>query len=108
MARLCGINMSESRLQKLNSRHHTFLTKRFDRTNKGKRIHFSSAMTMLGHVDGESHLDGISYLEMVEWIMANCENHLRNHGFMLNKQSVHRIKDFSSFRSTASARLSRL
>lgn len=109
MARLCGINMSESRLQKLNSRHHTFLTKRFDRTNKGKRIHFSSAMTMLGHVDGESHLDGISYLEMVEWIMANCENtgenleqlwrrvvfniavsncddHLRNHGFMLNKK----------------------
>jgi serine/threonine-protein kinase HipA len=109
IARLCGINMSESRLQKLSSRHHTFLTKRFDRTNDGKRVHFASAMTMLGHTDGESHLDGISYLEMVEWIIANCENmgknleqlwrrvvyniavsncddHLRNHGFILNKK----------------------
>ena len=109
MAQLCGITMSETRLQKLSSHHHSFLTKRFDRTDDGKRIHFASAMTMLGHTDGESYMDGVSYLEMAEWIIANCENtkenleqlwrrivfniavsncddHLRNHGFILNKK----------------------
>lgn len=109
MAELCGIDMAESRLQKLSRHHHTFLTKRFDRTESGKRIHFTSAMTILGHTDGENYLDSISYLEMAEWIMVNCENtnenleqlwrrivfniavsncddHLRNHGFILNKK----------------------
>lgn len=109
MAKLCGITMAESRMEKLSARHHTFLTKRFDRTDQGKRIHFASAMTLLGHTDGENFADGVSYLEMAEWIIANCENtnatleqlwrrivfniavsncddHLRNHGFILNKK----------------------
>ncbi len=61
-------------------------------------------MTMLGHVDGESS-EGVSYLEIAEWIernclnvnknlqelfrriafnvaVSNCDDHLRNHGFI--------------------------
>lgn len=43
-----GLNMAESKTGKFYSKQHTFLTKRFDRTGKGKRIHFASAMTLLG------------------------------------------------------------
>ena len=106
MAQLCGIRMSECKAQKFSSRHHTFLTKRFDRNEAGRRIHFASAMTLLGYSDGASSADGVSYLEVAEWIMANCDrtddnleqlwrrivfniavsncdDHLRNHGFIL-------------------------
>jgi len=107
MAGQCGISMSECKAQKFNSDHHTFLTKRFDRNQTGKRIHFASAMTLLGYSDGASYADGVSYLELVEWIISNCDNtndnleqlwrrivfniavsncddHLRNHGFVLD------------------------
>ncbi|MDH5380125.1 MAG: type II toxin-antitoxin system HipA family toxin [Cyclobacteriaceae bacterium] len=101
-----GINMARSQAQKYSSKHHTFLTKRFDRTEKGERIHFASAMTMLGYSDGENYQQGISYLELVEFItnngsnvkedleelfrrivfsicVSNTDDHLRNHGFIL-------------------------
>ncbi len=106
MAQQSGIVLSESRAQQFSSKHHTFLTKRFDRNREGRRIHFASAMTLLGYTDGASHTEGISYLELAEWIMANCDDtdnnleqlwrrilfniavsncddHLRNHGFIL-------------------------
>ena len=102
----CGITMAESRVQKFSSLHHTFLTKRFDRTLAGERIHFASAMTMLGYTDGE---EGASYLELVEFIqtnganinvdleelwrrivfsicVTNTDDHLRNHGFILTER----------------------
>lgn len=105
MAKKCGIEMAESRAQKFSSRQHTFLTKRFDRIG-GKRIHFASAMTLLGYTDGADSAEGVSYLELAEWIARNCDNvsqnleqlwrrivfniavsncddHLRNHGFLL-------------------------
>ncbi|MCK9181207.1 MAG: HipA domain-containing protein [Bacteroides sp.] len=105
LAKKCGIQMAECSAQKFNSKQHTFLTKRFDRKGK-KRIHFASAMTLLGYTDGVDAAEGISYLELVEWIGRNCENvsqnleqlykriifniavsncddHLRNHGFIL-------------------------
>ena len=106
LAQSCGVVMAECRAQKFSSNHHTFLTKRFDRTDNGRRIHFASAMTLLGYTDGVSHTEGVSYLELAEWIMANCDDtnynleqlwrriifniavsncddHLRNHGFVL-------------------------
>lgn len=109
MAQLCGITMSECKAQKFSSNHHTFLTKRFDRSDEGRRIHFASAMTLLGYTDGANHTDGIGYLELVEWIMSNCDDtdanleqlwrrivfniavsncddHLRNHGFLLTRK----------------------
>lgn len=101
----CGINMAECQAKKYTNKHHTFLTKRFDRNDCGERIHFTSAMTMLGYTDGDSHA-GASYLELVEFIessganatenleelwrrivfsicISNTDDHLRNHGFIL-------------------------
>lgn len=106
LAIMAGIHMAESRAQKFSSDCYTFLTKRFDRGNNGERIHFASAMTMLGYIDGQDHSDGASYLELVEFIqnnganvdqdleqlwrrivfsicVTNTDDHLRNHGFIL-------------------------
>ncbi len=104
-----GIKMAESMAQKFSAKNHTFLTKRFDRTEKNERIHFASAMTMLGYTDGRDHSDGASYLDIVEFIsnnganikedleelwkrivfsicVSNTDDHLRNHGFILTKK----------------------
>jgi len=101
-----GVNMAEAQAKKFTSTNNTFLTKRFDRTKDGKRIHFASAMTLLGHVDGENYAEGVSYLELVDFIttkganvnddleqlwrrivfsicVSNTDDHLRNHGFIL-------------------------
>lgn len=106
LAKAAGINMAESKAQKFSSDDHTFLTRRFDRSDKGERIHFASALTMLGYNDGQDHTDGASYLELAEFIMnhgarvdqdleelwrrivfsicvSNTDDHLRNHGFIL-------------------------
>ena len=100
-----GVDMSEAKAQVFSTKHHTFLTKRFDRTSFGKRKHFASAMTLLGYSDGE---EGASYLELVEFIssqganvqadlaqlyrriafsmaVSNVDDHLRNHGFLWTK-----------------------
>ena len=102
-----GINMAKSMAQKFSSNYYTFLTKRFDRNEKNERIHFASAMTMLGYSDGQDYNDGASYLELVEFIsnnginikkdleelwkrivfsicVSNTDDHLRNHGFILS------------------------
>src|SRR3990167_2997332 len=106
LAKKAGINMAESKVIKFNSRHRTFLSKRFDRTNRGERIHYASAMTLLQHSDGDDYSKGVSYLELAEFIMhygaqpnadleqlwrrivfnvcvSNVDDHLRNHGFLL-------------------------
>ena len=106
MAIQCGIDMAASRIQKFSHHQHTFITKRFDRTVDGQRIHFASAMTLLGYTDGVDHQDGASYLDLVEFLMknganidedliklwtrivynicvSNTDDHLRNHGFIL-------------------------
>ncbi|MBK9729037.1 MAG: type II toxin-antitoxin system HipA family toxin [Saprospiraceae bacterium] len=107
LAKKAGINVAQGEVHQFNNRYHTFLTKRFDRTERGERIHFTSAMTLLGHKDGEdSH--GASYLELVEFItkhgkrvdkdleelwrrivfsicVKNTDDHLRNHGFLLTE-----------------------
>lgn len=106
LALKCEIAVPDSRLEKFGSRHHTFLSQRFDRT-KQNRIHFASAMTMLERKDGDDALHGASYLELVNFIIqngshvnrdleelwrrivffisiSNSDDHLRNHGFLLN------------------------
>lgn len=106
LAREAGINMAESYLRKFSSQYHTFITKRFDRASKNQRIHFASAMTLLGHTDGYDFNEGASYLEIVEFIIShgamvekdlkelwqrivfsicisNTDDHLRNHGFLM-------------------------
>ncbi len=49
MARDCGIEMSECRLFEENGRRH-FMTRRFDRTNSGRKIHMQS-LGALAHYD---------------------------------------------------------
>lgn len=53
LAMKAGINISVGKVQQFNNKYATYLTKRFDRADKGGRIHFASAMTLLGHSDGE-------------------------------------------------------
>ncbi|QSE99351.1 HipA domain-containing protein [Fulvivirga lutea] len=109
LALAAGITMAQSQAIKFSSKHHTFLTKRFDRTTRGRRLHFASAMTLLGHTDGADYKANVSYLELVEFIMtrgsnvnqdleqlwrrivfsicvSNVDDHLRNHGFMLSEK----------------------
>lgn len=106
LAAKAGINVPESQIKQLNHDYHTFITKRFDRTEKGERIHFASAMTMLGYTDGSGSETGVSYLEIAEFLtrhgadtkadleelwrrivfsicVKNTDDHLRNHGFLL-------------------------
>jgi serine/threonine-protein kinase HipA len=105
LAQKAGLNISRGIVQRFNNRYHTYLTKRFDRTDKAARIHFASAMTLPGYTDGERST-GASYLELVEFIIRygaqvnrdleelwkrvvfsicvkNTDDHLRNHGFLL-------------------------
>jgi serine/threonine-protein kinase HipA len=105
LAKQASINVSDAFVEKFGSRHHTFITKRFDRIGK-QRTHFASAMTLLGYADGVDYQEGVSYLKLAEFIMqngvniehdleelwrrivfsicvSNTDDHLRNHGFLL-------------------------
>lgn len=109
LAQRAKINIAKAELQQFNSSHHTFLSKRFDRSKLGKRIHFASAMTLLQRIDGDDASKGASYLELAEFIIkqgaepdqdleqlwrrivfficvSNVDDHLRNHGFILQPQ----------------------
>lgn len=106
-----GLCVAQADLQQFGDGHRTFMTRRFDRvhgTAGTQRIHFASAMTLLGHTDGDNHHAGASYLEMVEFLtrqgaapgsdlaelwrrivfsiaIHNTDDHLRNHGFLLTE-----------------------
>jgi serine/threonine-protein kinase HipA len=82
LAAKAGIVVPEARPLRLQeSRYTTFLVKRFDRTERGGRLGFVSAMTLTHHKYGES---GASYLELVDLLQsrgvdtaANCEQLFR-------------------------------
>ena len=101
------INMAACKIEKVSGKYHTFFTKRFDR-DYNKRIHFASAMTMTGYNEETIKDEGVSYLEIAEFIqysgsqitadlhqlwrrivfnsaISNTDDHLRNHGFTLIK-----------------------
>jgi serine/threonine-protein kinase HipA len=109
LAKKAGISVPEARLEKFYGNHHTFLTRRFDRGLQNQRLYFSSAMTLLQHSDGDDASYGVSYLELLEFILkggakpqrdleelwrriifnicvSNTDDHLRNHGFILERQ----------------------
>ncbi|MCP4599839.1 MAG: type II toxin-antitoxin system HipA family toxin [Proteobacteria bacterium] len=106
LARRVGIRTATTRTRQFTSKYHTFLSKRFDRTVGGGRLHFASAMTLLQRSDGDDADSGVSYLELAEFLIrsgartevdleelwkrivfficiSNTDDHLRNHGFML-------------------------
>ena len=101
-----GIDAAITQVISTNDKYHTLLSRRFDRTGDGKRIHFASAMTLLGLDDGDNAATGHGYLDIVDFILQNCTNveenlkelyrrvafnicignsddHFRNHGFLL-------------------------
>ena len=106
LAKNAGINAADTKVLAVNEKHHTLLSKRFDRTAEGKRIHFASAMTLLGLNDGDNATTGHGYLDIVDFILSSCtdvdanlcelfrrvvfnicigntDDHFRNHGFLL-------------------------
>lgn len=111
LAEEAGLHVAEAELQSFGKGHRTFMTRRFDRvagSTNFKRIHFASAMTLLGRSDGDDCTAGASYLELVEFIgrhgahpardleelwrrivfsiaVHNTDDHLRNHGFLLTE-----------------------
>ena len=108
LAVMCGLNVPEARLENFSKSGSTFLVKRFDRKGS-RRIHYASAMTLLGKSDGAKADDGSSYLELVSIIrgygatpkkdlqelwkrivfnmaVSNTDDHLRNHGFLLSAE----------------------
>ncbi len=108
LALKAGIEMSESRIEKVSGTYHTFFTKRFDRL-KDERIHFASAMTMTGNTEETLKVKPAGYLDIAEFIqysgaqnavdlqqlwrrivfniaVSNTDDHLRNHGFLLSQK----------------------
>jgi serine/threonine-protein kinase HipA len=106
LAKRAGLRVSQAMAKPFSGRHHTFLTQRFDRTLSGHRLHYASAMTLLGYRDGVDFHEGASYLELAEFMVrkganinrdleelfrrivlsicvSNTDDHLRNHGFLL-------------------------
>ena len=106
LAKRAGISVAETRVQQTSDRRHTLISQRFDRTKSGKRIHFASAMTLLGLHDGDNATNGHGYLDIVDFIIrygadvdnnlrelyrrvafniciGNSDDHFRNHGFLL-------------------------
>jgi serine/threonine-protein kinase HipA len=104
----CGLEVADAKLEKFTERYHTFLIRRFDR-NKNERIHYASAMTMLGYTDERDSHAGASYLELADFLsnngakvnddleelwkrvvfsisVSNTDDHLRNHGFILTEK----------------------
>ncbi len=105
LASAAGLRTTAFRAEKLTPHGHTFLIKRFDRVG-GVRIHFASAMCLLGYSDGDGAESGVSYLDLADFILrdgsspeadleelwrrivfsiclGNTDDHLRNHGFLL-------------------------
>lgn len=106
LARKAGIEVADTKVFKAIGPYHTLISRRFDRTADGRRIHFASAMTLLGLQDGNNAADGHGYLDLVDFIVQHCtavesnlrelyrrvafyicvgnsDDHFRNHGFLL-------------------------
>ncbi|ERJ86369.1 HipA-like protein [Porphyromonas gingivalis F0185] len=106
LAKRAGITVADTRVLQTSETYHTLISKRFDRAEQGKRIHFASAMTLLGLHDGDNAMNGYGYLDIVDFIIRHCtdvesnlrelyrrvvfnicignsDDHFRNHGFLL-------------------------
>ena len=106
LAAKAGINVAKTRTIKISKDRNLLLSERFDRTAEGRRIHFASAMSLLGLDDGAGSSTGNGYLDIVDFILRGCtdvrqnlrelyrrvafnvmfgntDDHFRNHGFLL-------------------------
>ena len=106
LAAKAGIHAAATKVIQANDKYHALLSRRFDRADNNRRIHFASAMTLLGLTDGDNASTGHGYLDMVDFIVrsgtqveanlqelfrrvtfnvciGNSDDHFRNHGFLL-------------------------
>lgn len=106
LARKAGIYAAQTKVLGGLGKYHTLLSKRFDRTDEGKRIHFASSMSLIGLRDGDNAQGGYGYLNIVDFILQSCcdveknlqelyrrvafnicignsDDHFSNHGFLL-------------------------
>ena len=106
LAAKAGIHVAKTRTIKISKDRDLLLSERFDRTKDGRRIHFASAMSLLGLDDGAGSSTGNGYLDIVDFILRGCtdvrqnlrelyrrvafnvmfgntDDHFRNHGFLL-------------------------
>lgn len=106
LAAKAGINVAKTRTIKISKDRDLLLSERFDRTKGGRRIHFASALSLLGLDDGAGSSTGNGYLDIVDFILQGCtevrqnlrelyrrvafnvmfgntDDHFRNHGFLL-------------------------
>lgn len=107
MGRKAGLDVAETATIP-GEDYHILLSKRFDRDESGKRIHFASALTLLGLTDGDNASTGYGYPDIVDFIIqhgcnveqnleelyrrvgfyiivGNSDDHFRNHGFLLTR-----------------------
>ncbi len=104
MAKAAGIEMMESRLLEENGRAH-FMTRRFDRTDDGEKIHMQS-LCALRHFDF-NQIGAFSYEQLFETmrmlrlpypqaeqmfrrmafniLARNCDDHTKNFAFLMDK-----------------------
>ena len=108
MGRKAGLNVAKTRTID-GEDYHILLSKRFDRNSDGRRIHFASALTLLGLTDGDNASTGYGYTDIVDFIIqhgsnveqnleelfrrvafyitvGNTDDHFRNHGFLLTRK----------------------
>ena len=106
LAAKAGIHVAKTRTIRISKDRDLLLSERFDRTKDGRRIHFASAMSLLGLDDGADSSTGNGYLDIVDFILHGCtdvrqnlrelyrrvafnvmfgntDDHFRNHGFLL-------------------------
>ena len=106
LAAKAGIHVAKTRTIRISKDRDLLLSERFDRTKDGRRIHFASAMSLLGLDDGAGSSTGNGYLDIVDFILHACtdvrqnlrelyrrvafnvmfgntDDHFRNHGFLL-------------------------
>ena len=109
LAQKAGIEVAQTKVLGGLGKYHTFLSRRFDRKDEAKRVHFASSMSLLGLKDGDNAQGGYSYLDMVDFILQGCcdveqnlqelyrrvafnmcignsDDHFRNHGFPLTQK----------------------
>lgn len=109
LAKKAGINVAQTKLVPSDENHRTLLSRRFDRTADGRRIHFASSLSLLGLTDGDNATTGHGYLDIVDFIIQGCtdveanleelyrrvafnivigntDDHFRNHGFLLTRK----------------------
>jgi serine/threonine-protein kinase HipA len=126
LAKTCGLRVATATAQRYASQHHCFMVKRFDRSRSGGRFHFASAMTMTDRVDGDDASNGASYIELARaiiehgsevdsdlrelWsrivfniLVSNTDDHLRNHGFLLDPGRGWRLSEAYDMNPVANA-----